>query len=1328
MSVSIAAHHAEWLSLVEVSGPFLAMRALGRVFPQGLDETPPGVRQRIQIAHEEWLDNQEGLRPDAAIHRAFVRYVLREAFGYEERDLVEGQALPPSLSVSLAEHREILRPTYAVLEPADRAGAGTARLLIEIVPPGQGLDQAVSGKTWKASPATRMMALLHGAGGPRLGLVTNGHVWMLVHAAPGETTTWASFQTHLFFEEPLTLRALTSLLSLRRFFGVPDGETLEALFAESAQDQQEVTDQLGLQVRRAVEVLVQAIDRLDRGGGGRLLVGVGEVTLYQAAVTVMMRLVFLLAAEQRELLLLGTELYDQHYAVTTLRDQLEEIATKQGDEVLERRYDAWCRLLATFRAVHGGVRHEDLLLPAYGGSLFDPDRFPFLEGRAAGTSWRDAGGMALAPLAIDDRTVLQLLRSMQLLEVRVDGGRTEARRLSFRAIDVEQIGHVYEGLLDHTAKRAIGTVLSLDGRKEPEIAVAALEAKRAEGEKALVEWLAEETGRSEKAISKGLVEYKIPKDDERRLLAVCENKAPIYGQVAPWAGLVRRDPAGNPVLIHDGGIYVTEGAERRSTGTHYTPRVLTEPIVQHTLDPLVYEGPAEGWARETWKLRTPREILSLRVCDLAVGSGAFLVQACRYLSERLVEAWEEAEKAAGDKLVITPEGELSKGDIAERTLASEAEERLTLGRRYVADRCLYGVDKNPMAVEMAKLSLWLVTLQKDRPFTFLDHSLRSADSLLGLTSIDQVESFHLDPVRGRALHANLFNVTKALLPAVVQAGMLRRMIDKRPTETLDDAMEKARILEQSRAATEDVRLVSDLVVAAALATAAKGDRAFDKKLDELSPFVAELLREGTAEDAREIMRRDLRHKAHALLADGRGPRYPERTPFHWVIEFPEIFEAGGFDAFVGNPPFQGGMMLSTIHGTEYREYLVRHVAAGVKGHADLCAYFFLRSHEMLRAQGGFGLLATNTIAQGATREVGLDQLFKSGISIPRAVSSRPWPGHAALEVAHVWAHKGVWRGQPVLDDATVAAITPFLAAAGAVGGNPERLGANAGSSFVGSYVLGAGFLLEPDEAAALIAKSYDNAAVLFPYLNGENINSRIDQSPSRWVIQFDERGEDEARSYADIWRIAEERIKPERLTKDAQKYPRMVLEWWKHWNNRRELRAAICVLPRVLVRARVSSTHGFVFAPSTLIGSEQVVFFAFDASSYFCFLQSTFHEAWVVAYASTLGAGTRYTPSDCFETFPLPLSTASLDVIGERYHEHRRSIMLATSLGLTKTYNRFHNPADRSPDIQTLRDLHVEMDLAVAAAYGWSDLRLDHGFHDTKQGPRTTSSSNTRAR
>ena len=221
-------------------------------------------------------------------------------------------------------------------------------------------------------------------------------------------------------------------------------------------------------------------------------------------------------------------------------------------------------------------------------------------------------------------------------------------------------------------------------------------------------------------------------------------------RIRPFVNLIREDSFGRPLVTLTDSIYVTAATTRRSTGTHYTPPSLTEPIVQHTLEPLVYEGPAEGLPREQWKLKSPKAILDLKVCDMAMGSGAFLVQACRYLAERLVEAWENVEKQHPGEVLITPEGKFSTGSPSERLVPADTNERIAIARRVVADRCLYGVDINPMAVEMAKLSLWLITLQRDRPFTFLDHALKCGDSLLGVSSIKQIENFSLRPANGRS--------------------------------------------------------------------------------------------------------------------------------------------------------------------------------------------------------------------------------------------------------------------------------------------------------------------------------------------------------------------------------------------------------------------------------------------------------------------------------------------------------------------------------------------------------------------------------------------------
>ncbi len=128
----------------------------------------------------------------------------------------------------------------------------------------------------------------------------------------------------------------------------------------------------------------------------------------------------------------------------------------------------------------------------------------------------------------------------------------------------------------------------------------------------------------------------------------------------------------------------------------------------------------------------------------------------------------------------------------------------------------------------------------------------------------------------------------------------------------------------------------------------------------------------------------------------------------------------------------------------------------------------------------------------------------------------------------------------------------------------------------------------------------------------------------------------------------------------------------------------------------------------------------------YALLQSEIHWQWVLMYGNKLETRPQYTPSDCFETFPFPRNLAGLENIGERYYAHRQSIMQTQRQGLTATYNRFHNAHDRAPEIQQLRDLHVEMDRAVAAAYGWQDLALDHDFHDTKQSVRFTVSEAAR--
>ncbi len=1334
--MSSARAHVEWLKLVESTEPFLTLEVLTDVFPQGPDRISKEDRAELLKAHQVWMESDKSPMP----LRRWLDAVLETGLGCGPEDRAEGPAIPASCTTTIAEPGVTLTPDVVV------TGAGEEQdpeLLVLTFPKAKSLDRRLSGKGWYASPISRATTLCQRTGTP-IALVTNGHDWALVHARPGETTSTCTWSAERWFDERPTLDAFYSLLHHQRLCGVAADRRLAAMLERSAESGQEVTDQLGRQVREAVEILIQTLDRLDRRSEGVLLEGQDEKRLYQAAVTVMMRLVFLLAAEERGLLLLSDDTYDAHYAVSTLREQLQEVADRQGEEILLRRHDAWSRLLATFRAVHGGVEHEDLRLPAYGGSLFDPDRFPFLEGRPRDSSWRDEPAR---PLAIDNRTVLHLLNALQLLQVRVRGLGVETRRLSFEALDVEQIGHVYEGLLDHEARRATGPVLGLKGAKglEPEVPLIELEAWRDKGDAELLKQLGVVTGRgkgdsAQKTLSRALNEYTLDAETRDGLSAVCEGHEGLYDRVEPWAGLIRESSYHEPVVFPPGALYVTDSQDRRASGSHYTPRSLTEEIVRHALDPLVYRGFPEGVEPSPETLISARELLSLRICDLAMGSGAFLVQTCRYLSDKLVEAWKREEASlradlgpgtgapSESVLQVTPDGALATGAVGERRLPEDPEERLTLARRLVAERCLYGVDVNPMAVEMAKLSLWLTTLQRDKPFTFVDHALRAGDSLLGVTQLAQLERLHLQPDDASAAYENV--ATKDIAAALDRARALRERIESQSVDDLRDATEKRAWLDEADTQVERLRHLADGLVGAHLAACTKKGKQREKRLEQnridLDARAKEAFgfaagsREGLFSSLDEVADPDrandqLAATAREWLDEGREEGQPLRTPFHWLLEYPEIFGPGserpGFDAIVGNPPFVGGKKISGVAGSSYREYLVDQIGYGTKGNADLVAYMYLRAGTLVREGGNLGLIATNTIAQGDTREVGLDQMVERGFHIYRGIRSEPWPTPgAALEVAHTWIHRGPWTDGHVLEDEPVSGITPYLVKPGQVVGKPFRLAENKGKAFIGSYVLGMGFVLTPEEAHALILKDPRNKDVLYPYLNGQDLNSRPDQSPSRWVINFHDWPLDResapkgyagpvAAEYPDCLQILRERVLPEipNMSKHRRK------EWWLHHNNRPGLYSAIAGLDRVLVTARVSASNFVAWAQRDQVFHEKCVVFPATSSVDYAILQSSHHWAWAHKYTSTLGGlgNLNYAPSDCLETFPWPHDTDGLASVGRDHWDAVQQACTDGGFGLTKLRSLLR---ERSPSCDALLQLSTELDRAVCRAFGWHDL------------------------
>jgi hypothetical protein len=1272
----------DWLSLVEISGPFLAAPVLKEAFPQGLEALDPAKRKRLRQAYDEWQEALETGDPRFDdLHAAWIEEVL--ARGLELDEDGRGEVLKrrdwcsEHLTIELPEHGVRLSPEFAVV-----ADGGRPLMLIQTHGPEVDLDTTQRLDGWASTPAERMVTLCR-ATGCRLGLVTNGERWMLVDAPVGAVTTFASWYARIWLQEPVTLQAFVHLLGIRRFF-VDESERLPALLDRSLKYQDEVTDALGEQVRRAVEVLIQALDKADQDRDRTLLRGVQEAELYEAALTVMMRLVFLLSAEERGLLLLGDERYEAHYAVSTLRMQLRA----EPEEILERRFAAWARLLALFRAVYGGIEHENLRLPALGGSLFDPDRFPFLEGRAKGTHWRTDPAF---PLPIDDRTVLLLLEAIQQFQ-----GRT----LSYRALDVEQIGYVYEGLLERTVARTTDVTLELDATKSaqsPWVTLAELESARLDGTERLVALLRERSGSSESRVRNDLTR---PVDDAlaERLLTACHGDTAMRDRIRPFAHLLRTDPWGYPLVYPAGAFLVTKGSDRRETGTHYTPKSLTETIVAETLTPVAYVGPAEGKPRAEWVLKSPAELLELEICDPAMGSGAFLVQACRWLADRLVEAWALAE-AAGD--TVGMDGRVAKPGSDVEPLPRNDEERTIVARRLVAERCLYGVDLNPLAVELAKLSIWLVTLAKGRPFGFLDHNVRRGDSLLGIHRLEQLTQLSMNPTGLGQMR--LFGQT--IERAVREAIKLRRRLRETPIRDIRDVEVMAHLDADARQRLEVPELIADAFIGEVFASGGNGS-ALENALASLA------VQAGRAIDGDQETQAAMRRRATAALAIDLPEGKPPRRPFHWPLEFPEVFvEAkGGFDAIVGNPPFSGGRLVGRRFGLAYQEYL-KLVRNGVVGSPDLCVYFYLRAFALLGAQGCFGMLATKSITETGSRVVCLDQIMGMGGTIYRARSRMAWPGNAAVVVSIAWVTRNGWRGDKTLDDRRVSAINGALEEDFQIK-RPMKLKALKGKFSQGQDIMGRGFELTAEERDAILAEDPKCAEVIFPLFNGQDLNTMPRLEPYRWVIYFRDWPEERARQYGPAFRRVEALVKPYRDSLTGQIHQDC---FWKFWDLRPGLMEEFAAKQFVLAIASVTKYLCVSRVPTSAVYNMQVKVLFYDRFAELAILQSSLHDVWARWLCGTLGASTlRYSTSSVLETWPMPAldGNGELDDLGERYHAHRESLMADEAIGLTQLYNRFHDPSDADARIGAMRATHRDIDLAVARAYGWDYLDLEHGFHE----------------
>ena len=645
-------------------------------------------------------------------------------------------------------------------------------------------------------------------------LLFNGTHLRLVDAARPYSRRFVQFDLDIVRDDDRTFAALWAFEHL---LNTDAARGLNALVAASEQHGVSVCRSLRSGVLTASADILGAL--LARSSGATVITGITGVTgagAFEQALTIVYRILFLLFAEARGLVPLWHPVYRDGYSMAGLC-----ASVGRGDDVP----GVWDALAATSRLAHAGCRAGDLRVTPFNGRLFNPSRTPLAEQRE-----------------LDNAAAT---RALVGLTTRLAADRAGREPIQYRDLGVEQLGAIYETLLDYEAH--------------------VVRPPRARG----------------------------------------------------------RGPALS--------VSLKRGSEvRKATGTFYTPEPLARYLVRRTLGPLV-------------KDRTPDEILALRVLDPAAGSGAFLVAACRFLSQ----AYEDA---------LVQNGDCRAGDLGR--------DDQTSFRRTIAERCLYGVDLNPMAVQLARLSLWLTTLAADRPLTFLDHHLLVGDSLLGAW----VRALRRPPEARARTGATLPLFDDQAVGDTLRATLpVRFSLASVPDDTIQQVRSKESALAtlcRRDSALSAWKRVADLWCA----------RWFARNPPPASAFstLADAILTGTSALSAVTVREHLQASEDAAAA----ARF-----FHWELEFPEVFFNGdgtrrdraGFDAVVGNPPWE---MLRGDRGTVDARALAK-VDAGQTtrfsrqsglyasqsgGHANRYQLFVERAVALTRPGGRVGLVLPSGLA------------------------------------------------------------------------------------------------------------------------------------------------------------------------------------------------------------------------------------------------------------------------------------------------------------------------------------------------------------------------------
>ncbi len=649
-------------------------------------------------------------------------------------------------------------------------------------------------------------------------------------------------------------------------FAPTDGEPplIEELEAQSRTHSARVSEDLKLAVFTAAELLIRGFledlkCRSEIAPEGRTL-----TALRDDALLTLYRLLFILYAESRDERLQTHSLYWKNYSLDAF---VESLRRRPDDSIPANRFGYWARLVALFKIFDQGLPPVPGLqnIPPRGGRLF---------------SEKTPGGEFLTKVRLPDRLVARLIKTLATTRPRRGVG---SERVSYREMEIEQLGAVYEGLLEYEPRTATGTMIEVKvaGRQfvlppselvrlcemrdlalaGPVEIVAGTEAANLHPENIRqTDTSPHPSHQSHSSHESHLPDPDAPEpqdepDEESDETTDDEDKGVKKGG---HAKLIRR--------LENGEFYFVPGSARKSSGSFYTVEEIVQYLVVNALGHLV-----EG--------RTAAQILMLRIIDIACGSGHFLVGAARYLGRKLLEAYQREFKGE-------PPSNFSRDLAAKERLVRWETEGEAWCKRCIVEQCLFGVDLNPTAVQLAQVALWIESLAGDRPLSFFEHHIRCGNSLLGTW----LDTLHIPPhpdLEPKLDRDQLGLFEHSLKNLIRQALQERRLIDAGPPadirkDTPQEYEYKADRLKRAEALLRQGKLLFDLRNAAPFVPAIWKDWTRLVAADDLAAFA----------------------QSQPWWKDFEEVRKRERF-FHWELEFPEVFfaENPGFDTALGNPPW-----------------------------------------------------------------------------------------------------------------------------------------------------------------------------------------------------------------------------------------------------------------------------------------------------------------------------------------------------------------------------------------------------------------------------------------